>query len=210
MCGKCYPITDGFYVPHRIPKGSESPKWRILAQVSEAVYILCSTLDTHVRYAPLYIHKFRLIAPRRLLDAQRFQQQYHSYGELLTVQDRLRWCRHHMGLMQKEVADRIGIRRGHYTDLETGAVDYYPKEVVDKLAALFGIPVTDLLDDFSRFLYYGQGKAIREHRERLGLQKKPYARLLHLEPNRLRAWESEKKQISKASWEKYFKGVIVV
>lgn len=163
-----------------------------------------------MRYAPLYIHKFRLIAPRRLLDAQRFQQQYHSYGELLTVQDRLRWCRHHMGLMQKEVADRIGIRRGHYTDLETGAVDYYPKEVVDKLAEFYGVPVGDFLDDFNRFLYYGQGKAIREHRERLGLQKKPYARLLHLEPNRLRAWESEQKQISKASWEKYFKGVIAV
>ena len=93
-----------------------------------------------MRYAPLYIHKFRLIAPRRLLDAQRFQQQYHSYGELSTVQDRLRWCRHHMGLMQKEVADRIGISRCQYMDLETGAVDYCPKEVVDKLAALFGIP----------------------------------------------------------------------
>ena len=81
--------------------------------------------------------------------------------------------------MQKEVADRLGISRGQYMDLETGTVDYCPKEVVDKLAALFGIPAADLLDDFSRFLYYGQGKAIREHRKRLGLQKKPYARLFH-------------------------------
>lgn len=115
-----------------------------------------------------------------------------------------------MGLMQRDIADRIGISRSHYMDLETGAVDYYPKEVVDKLAALFGIPAADLLDDFSRFLYYGQSKAIREHRERLGLQKKPCARLFHMAPQSLRAWESEKKQIFKASWEKYFKGVIAV
>ncbi len=67
---KCYPIADGFYVLHQTLQG---PKWRIWAQVFEAVYILCSTLDTHVRYAPLYVHRFRLITPRRLLDAQRFQ-----------------------------------------------------------------------------------------------------------------------------------------
>lgn len=74
-----------------------------------------------------------------------------------------------MGLMQKEVADRIGVNRGHYTDSETGAVDYYPKEVVDKLAEFYGGPVGDFLDDFNRFIYYGQGKAIREHRKRLEL-----------------------------------------
>ena len=75
-----------------------------------------------MRYAPLYVHRFRLITPRRLRDAQQFQLQYHSYGELSTVQDRLCWCRHHMGLMQKEVADRIGISRCQYMDLATVAV----------------------------------------------------------------------------------------
>ena len=50
------------------------------------------------------------------------------------VPDRLRWCRHHMGLMQKEVAELIGITRGHYIDFEVGYVDHYPKEIVDKLA----------------------------------------------------------------------------
>lgn len=62
---------------------------------------MCRTEDGIVQYAPLCIHTFRLIAPRKLLEAQQFNQQYHSYEEIQNVPDRLRWCRHHMGLMQK-------------------------------------------------------------------------------------------------------------
>ena len=97
----------------------------------------------------MYIHSFRLIAPRKLLEAQLFNQQYQNYEDIPNVQDRLRWCRHHMGLMQKEVADLIGITRGHYIDFEVGYVDHYPKEIVDKLAELYQVPVDDLLDDYN-------------------------------------------------------------
>lgn len=93
---------------------------------------MCRTEDGIVQYAPLCIHTFRLIAPRKLLEAQQFNQQYHSYEEIQNVPDRLRWCRHHMGLMQKEVAEQIGISRGHYIDYEVGYVDYYPKEALFK------------------------------------------------------------------------------
>lgn len=174
------------------------------------MYILCATLDSYVRYAPLYIHRFRLVSPRKLLEAQMLNQQYHSYEEIESIPDRLRWCRHHLGLMQKEVAEQIGISRNQYIEYETGVVDCFPKAVVDKLAALYQIPVEDLLDEFNRFLYYGQGQAIRRHRESLGLGKKPYARFLKLELNSLRTWEAEKKRITKNSWEKYFKGIIIV
>ena len=117
------------------------------------MYILCSALDGCVRYAPMYIHSFRPIAPRKILEAQLFNQQYQNYEDIPNVPDRLRWCRHHMGLMQKKVAELIGISRGHYIDFEVGYVDYYPKEIVDKLAELYGVPVDDLLDDYNRFLY---------------------------------------------------------
>lgn len=84
------------------------------------MYILCSALDGCVRYAPMYIHSFRPIAPRKILEAQLFNQQYQNYEDIPNVPDRLRWCRHHMGLMQKEVAELIGISRGHYIDFEVG------------------------------------------------------------------------------------------
>lgn len=114
-----------------------------------------------------------------------------------------------MGLMQKDVAELIGISRSRYIDIENGAVDYYMKEIADKLAELFGVPATDFLDEYNLFLYRGQGKMIREYRLNLGLKKKPMARLLNVDPNTLRLWEAERKRVSKNSWEKYFKGRIL-
>lgn len=197
-------------VENRPPQRKKEPKWRILTQTSENMYILCSTSDGHVRYAPLYIHSFRLIAPRKLLEAQLFNQQYQNYEDIPNVQDRLRWCRHHMGLMQKEVAELIGISRGHYIDFEVGYVDHYPKEIVDKLAALYGVPADDFLDDYNRFLYKGQGKVLQEYRESFGLKRKQFARIINLDPGTLLIWERDEKIMFKKSWEKYFKDIIKV
>ena len=171
---------------------------------------MCCTADGVVRYAPLCIHSFRLIAPHKLLEAQLFNQQYHSYEEIVTVHDRLRWCRHHMGLMQKEVADQIGITREQYVDYETGSIIYYPREIVDKLSELYQVPVYDLLDGYNRFMYQGQGTLLKKYRENVGMKKKPFARRLGVEPNLYRAWESEQKRMSRGSWEKYFKNVIEI
>ena len=106
------------------------------------------------------------------------------------------------------MADMVGISRATYIDFETGAIEYYEREVVDKLAVLFQIHPLDLLDDYNRFIYQGQGKQIREYRQLLGIGKKPLARLIGATPNCIRAWESEEKRISRKSWEKYFKGRI--
>ena len=46
------------------------------------MYILCSALDGCVRYAPMYIHSFRPIAPRKILEAQLFNQQYQNYEDI--------------------------------------------------------------------------------------------------------------------------------
>lgn len=102
-----------------------------------------------------------------------------------------------------------GIREYVYTLLHFGQLrKVCTKEIVDKLAALYKIPVDDLLDDYNRFLYKGQGKMIREYRESLGLQKKPFARLIGVDPNLLRAWEADQKRMNINSWEKYFKNLI--
>ncbi len=175
------------------------------AQFSETNFLMCRMEDGVLRYAPLCIHSFRLIAPRRLLDAQMFNRQYHSYEEIRNVPDRLRWCRHHMGLMQKEVAERIGISRGMYMDFEAGYVDYYPKEIVDRLAALYQVSPTDFLDAYNLFLYNGQGRQIREYRMRLGMNKKPFADMLHVDVSSLRTWESDRKRMTKHTWERCFK-----
>ena len=106
-------------------------------------------------------------------------------------------------------AEQIGISRGHYIDYEVGYVDYYPKEVVDRLADFYHIPVEDLLDEYNLFLYKGQGKMLKECREKMGLKKKPFARMLHVNPNTYRNWESDKKRMFKLTWEKYFREVLL-
>ena len=108
------------------------------------------------------------------------------------------------------MAEQIGVKRTHYIEFETGNVDYYPKEIVDKLAGLYQIPVEDLLDEYNQFLYTGQGKLIREYRERMGLQKKPFARRLGIDPRTLRGWENETIRVKRGSWERYFKESIEI
>jgi transcriptional regulator with XRE-family HTH domain len=176
-----------------------------LAQFSGHQFLLCRNEGGAIRYAPLCIHTFRLVAPRKLLEAQLFNQRYQSYAEIKSIPDRLRWCRHHLGLTQEEVARRVGISRASYIDLEQNAVDHYKKETVDKLAALFGIPSTDLLDEYNLFLYQGQGARIHAYRTSLGLDQRGLARELHIDPSMLQTWEAEKKQMTKASWTRYFK-----
>lgn len=162
---------------------------------------MCRYADGVANYAPLYVHSFRLIAPRKLSLRRRYQ----SLTDIDNTPERLRWCRHSMGLMQKEVAERIGVSRAVYVDLETGAVDCCPAAVADRLSELYGVPVESLLDAYNLFLYRGQAAQIQAYRERLGLGRKPFARLLGVSDSSVRAWESGRVQVSRPSWEKHFK-----
>ena len=159
-------------------------------------------------FAPLYLYSFRLIAPRKLAEAQTFNERYHTLSDIDNVPDRLRWCRHQMGWMQKEVTDRIGVSRAVYVDMETGAVDHYPATVVDKLSALYHVPVETLLDGYNLFLYRGQSEQIREYRKRSELGRKKFARLIGISDSSLRAWESGQVRVSRTLWERCFKGKV--
>lgn len=174
------------------------------------MYTMSHTENGETKYSPLFVLTFRLMAPRKLLEAQLFNKQYHSYGDIDNIPDRLRFCRHRLGLMQKEVAKMVGISRSTYINLETGNYNGFDRTVADKLSKLFNIPVYDLLDDYNRFLSCGQGKLIREYRESLNLGKRPFARLVGADANMIRLWESERKQVSLKSWEKYFKNRIIL
>lgn len=174
------------------------------------MYIMSHTENGEAKHLPLFILSFRLMAPRKLLEAQLFNKQYHSYKDIDNIPDRLRFCRHKLCLMQKEVAQIVGIPRSTYINLETGKFNGFDKTTADKLSKLYNIPVDDLLDDYNRFLSCGQGKLIREYRESLNLAKRPFARHIGVDTNMLRLWENEQKQVSHKSWEKYFKNRISI
>ncbi len=77
---------------------------------------------------------------------------YHSYSEITNPSDRMRWCRYRLGLLQKDVAAMVGIEEWLYQDLESGNFRRsFSPEIADKLAALYSIPVEDILDDYTLF-----------------------------------------------------------
>lgn len=107
--------------------------------------------------------------------------------------------------MQTEVAQKIGMSDSVYKAIEEGVTQHIPKEMVEKLAQLYQVPVIDFLDEFNQFLYDGQANRIRAYREVLGLRKKTFARQMEIPIRSLQGWESGKKVISRKCWERYFK-----
>ena len=170
------------------------------------MYVLSQTQNSIVRYAPLFIHRFVLCAPRKILEATQFNQRYRRYEEIDNVPDRLRWCRHSKGLMQVEVADRVGMTHSVYKAIEEGFTQHIEPEKVGRLAQFYGVPVTDFLDEFNHFLYEGQAARIRAYRESFGMGKKPFARKMGIPVRCLQEWESGRKVISIKCWERHFKG----
>ncbi|MBR3561197.1 MAG: helix-turn-helix transcriptional regulator [Oscillospiraceae bacterium] len=120
------------------------------------------------------------------------------------IPDRLRWCRHAMGLMQSEVAAEIGLSRYQYILMETGACQVYPLDVVDKLSKFYGIAPELLLDDYNQFLSRDPAQLLKDQRKKTGLSRKAFAHLTGIPETSLKGWETGQKQISRASWERYF------
>ena len=150
------------------------------------------------------ILRFPLLAPRKLLDAQKFNIRYTDPSQITEIADKLRWYRYQHALMQKEVAEQIGIDRNTYIHYEEYGRDYYPIEHMEKLAGLYGVPVEDLLDEYNLFLYKGQGEQIQKIRQSLGLTQKQYAERLGVPLDHLKKWEQNRVRIYKSTWEKYF------
>ena len=150
------------------------------------------------------ILRFPLLAPRKLLDAQKFNIRYTDPSQITEIADKLRWYRYQHALMQKEVAEQIGIDRNTYIHYEEYGRDYYPIEHMEKLAELYDVPVEELLDGYNLFLYKGQGEQIQKIRQGLGLTQKQYAERLGVPLDHLKKWEQNRVRIYKSTWEKYF------
>lgn len=189
-------------------KRVKCPDWRILEQISSEFYLLCCTLNSYVRYSPLYILTFALCAPCRVLDAAKFDKHRCSYEEMKNIPDKLHWLRHSRGLIQTEVAIRIGVSKHIYKSIEAGTTRQISNELRDKLARFYGVPAEDFEDEFTRFLREGQARQIRAFRAKQGLSRSAFAEKYGIPLRSLEVWEEERKAISHKSWEKYFKGIL--
>ena len=158
-----------------------------------------------MRFAPLYILSFRVTVTKKISETFSLNERYQRYEDIASIPDRLRWRRHELGLLQREVAAKIGIPRAAYTSLETENMDSYDPIVMDKLAALYHIPTDDLLNDYTRFLQAGQGQTILTLRQSLNMNRSQFAQYIHTDVDNITVWETEKKRVSREMWEKHFK-----
>ena len=158
--------------------------------------------NINIIYAPLYIHSFSFEHPHASEKAAKFIELYKSPGQIHTVSDKLRYYRYEKGLMQKDVADLAGISRSTYLRYEEGGRDSYSLDIIKRIADVFSVPATELLDDYNLFLFNGQGRQIIEFREMKNMTQAELAEELGINTRILKKWELEKSKISKIMWEK--------
>ena len=124
---------------------------------------------------------------------------------LHTLSQRLIRCRQQRQLTREQVSRGTGIPLGVYRALELGKACYISGAHTAALAAFFGKPEADFSNAYSRFLDAGQGKQLRALREAQGLTRKAFAEKYGIAPVSLENWETERKVMSRRSWEKYFR-----
>ena len=61
----------------------------------------------------------------------------------------------------------------------------------------------EIPDAYKEFLSRGQGTQLLTWRTSLGLSRKEFAERFSIPPDYIRLWETERKRISRRSWEKY-------
>lgn len=148
---------------------------------------------------PLYNHKFRFLRPHKLSDAEKFNVQYPDPKMLTEIPDKLRYYRYRKCMLQRDVADSIGINRITYTHYEEKGRDYYPLNEMEKLAKLFEVDITELLDDYNTFLLNGQGEQMLKFRKSKNLTQREFAERFGVTRKMVNDWENEKCRLSKRS-----------
>lgn len=154
------------------------------------------------KLSPMYLHSFRFIAPKKVSEAQKFALEFPTADKIETVADKLRYYRHQKGLYQSDVADYLGIERSTYIDYENPDRDYYSAEVMERVAKLLEVDVYDLLDDYNKFLYDGQGRGIKELREKLNITQEELAREMNVSLLKVKRWEQNKVRMFKFTYDK--------
>lgn len=180
----------------------EDVEWRIFKKVSENLYIV----SNGKRLSLLIVFTINVNTPSKIVDAELFFKKYPSPDDAPSVADKLRWYRHNQGLLQREVADFIGVDRTTYFRYETmGLNNHYPKDKLLALAQLYQIDISEFLDDYNLFLCRGQAIEVKKKREQLGMSKRAFARFLGVSKTAVINWENESVRMSKKFWERFFK-----
>ncbi|MBE7014663.1 MAG: hypothetical protein E7419_05600 [Ruminococcaceae bacterium] len=171
-------------------------------KISPELFLIIKKKGNKTVASPLYIHSFRFITPKKVVEAQLFMLKFPDPNMITEVSDKLRYYRHKKGLYQIDIADRLGIQRSSYSAYEEHQKDYYAPALMDKIAEILEVDVYALLDDYNRFMYDGQGTYIKNLRKKLGVTQKELAKLMNVDLFKVKRWEQNKVRMFKFTWEK--------
>ena len=121
-----------------------------------------------------------------------------------SLPDKLRYYRQRAGLLQREVARKLGIDRNTYSRYESPTRGRYPQEILNAITDFYGLPQNALSDGYNEFLK-NQGDKIREKRCELGLTQKEFAKRVGTKLANLKRWERGEVAADRRTWEKFFK-----
>ena len=126
------------------------------------------------------------------INQNEFLKQYPTPDMLTCTADKLRWYRLTNGYLQEEIADMTGIHRSTYVHYENIEQKLYDIDYLQKIADIYKIDITYLLDNYIMFMYKGQSVQIKALRKSLGLTQDKLADLLNTPKSNIKHWEQER------------------
>ena len=162
--------TPSVWLHFAIKPGIRNPfsdPWKIWKSFQN-LHILYRSHNHINTYAVLYIHSALFHLPSRCTIAERHNLLYSSPNQLHTVPEKIRYYRHKHLLHQRDVANALNIDRTVYQDCEYDTRDYYPIELLEKIADFYHIPAENLMDEYHLFLYHDPGTQIKQFRKQHG------------------------------------------
>lgn len=176
--------------------------WQISGRINDNLCTLVRRRNGQTQFTFCYsIHiPFNTLRNHTKIDL--FLKNNPTPENLTHTADKLKWHRYSKGIHQKDVAEYAGIDRSTYIRYESGELDFYPIEKLKLIAQLYNIDVTELLDEYNRFLYKGQGQQIRALRKSMGLTRNQFGSLFNLSSSNIKNWETDRCRIFKTTWKK--------
>ena len=100
------------------------------------------------------------------------------------------------------MADHCGIDRSTYISYEDCARDAYPLDKLAKIAEFLQVDIVDLLDNYNRFIYEGQGQGLKAFRRSRHMTQAELGRMLQTTQSTVKRWEQGQIQMSRRKWER--------
>lgn len=199
-----YPLIAALNIFKDVNYAPFSAKWRLFNKLSNNLYILCNSKNNRNLYCPMYIHSFRFIQLHKLTEIEKFNIKYSNPDMITSMADKLKYYRYKSSLLQRQVAEYAGIDVSTYINYENPKHEYYPIDKIELIAKLFKVDTLSLLDSYNNFLYYDQGRQIKQLRKRMKLTQSKFAKLYDVSNGTIKRWENNKARISKNMWLKMF------